>query len=48
MLLILRSAFLFLQSSLKKKSAEIIEAVEGFNMTQEQKERVRIVQGAFR
>ena len=37
----------FLQRSLKKKSAEIIEAVEGFNMTQEQKERVRIVQGHF-
>ena len=33
--------------SLKKKSAEIIEAVEGFNMTQEQKERVRIIQGHF-
>jgi hypothetical protein len=32
---------------LKKKSAEIIEAVEGFNMTQEQKERVRIIQGHF-
>jgi len=37
----------FLQRSLKKKSAEIIEAVEGFNMTQEQKERVRIIQGHF-
>ena len=37
----------FLQGSLKKKSAEIIEAVEGFNMTQEQKERVRIIQGHF-
>ena len=37
----------FLQRSLKKKSAEIIEAVEGFNMTQEQKERVRIVLGHF-
>jgi len=37
----------FLQKSLKKKSAEIIEAVEGFNMTQEQKERVRIIQGHF-
>ena len=37
----------FLQRSLKKKSSEIIEAVEGFNMTQEQKERVRIVQGHF-
>ena len=37
----------FLQRSLKKKSAEIIEAVEGFNMTQEQKERVRIIQGQF-
>ena len=37
----------FLQRSLKKKSAEIIEAVEGFNMTQEQKERVRVVQGHF-
>ena len=37
----------FLQGKLKKKSAEIIEAVEGFNMTPEQKERVRIVQGHF-
>ncbi len=37
----------FLQRSLKKKSAEIVEAVEGFNMTQEQKERVRIIQGHF-
>ena len=37
----------FLQKSLRKKSAEIIEAVEGFNMTQEQKERVRIIQGHF-
>ena len=37
----------FLQRSLKKKSAEINEAVEGFNMTQEQKERVRIIQGHF-
>ena len=37
----------FLQKGLKKKSAEIIEAVEGFNMTQEQKERVRIIQGHF-
>ena len=36
-----------LQRSLKKKAAEIIEAVEGFNMTQEQKERVRIIQGHF-
>ena len=36
-----------LQSSLKKKASEIIEAVEGFNMTQEQKERVRIIQGHF-
>ncbi len=32
---------------LKPKSAEIIEAVEGFNMTPEQKERVRIIQGHF-
>ncbi len=32
---------------LKPKSAEIVEAVEGFNMTQEQKERVRIIQGHF-
>ena len=37
----------FLKKSLKKKSAEIIEAIEGFNMTQEQKERVRIIQGHF-
>jgi len=36
-----------LQKKLKKKSAEIIEAVEGFNMNQEQKERVRIIQGHF-
>jgi transposase len=36
-----------LQKKLKKKSAEIIEAVEGFNMTQEQKERVRIIQEHF-
>ena len=36
-----------LQKKLKKKSAEIIEAVEGFNMTQEQKERVRIIHGHF-
>ena len=36
-----------LQKKLKKKSAEIIEAVEGFNMTQGQKERVRIIQGHF-
>ena len=36
-----------LHKKLKKKSAEIVEAVEGFNMTQEQKERVRIVQGHF-
>ena len=36
-----------LQKKLKKKSAEIIEAVEGFNMTQEQKERVRIIQRHF-
>ena len=36
-----------LRRSLKKKAAEIIEAVEGFNMTQEQKERVRIIQGHF-
>lgn len=36
-----------LQKKLKKKSAEIIEAVEGFNMTREQKERVRIIQGHF-
>ena len=32
---------------LKPKSSEIVEAVEGFNMTQEQKERVRIIQGHF-
>lgn len=36
-----------LHKKLKKKSTEIIEAVEGFNMTQEQKERVRIIQGHF-
>jgi transposase len=36
-----------LHKKLKKKSAEIVEAVEGFNMTQEQKERVRIIQGHF-
>ena len=36
-----------LRNKLKKKSNEIIESVEGFNMTPEQKERVRIIQGHF-
>ena len=36
-----------LHKKLKKKSNEIIESVEGFNMTPEQKERVRIIQGHF-
>lgn len=36
-----------LRGQLKKKSSEIIEAVEGFNMTPEQKERARIIQGHF-
>ena len=36
-----------LRSSLKKKSSDVVEAVQGFNMTPEQKERVRIVQGHF-
>lgn len=36
-----------LRKSLKKKADAIIEAVEGFNMTLEQKERVRIIQGHF-
>ena len=33
-----------LRGSLKKKSSDVVEAVSGFNMTPEQKERVRIVQ----
>ena len=33
--------------SLKKKASDVVEAVEGFNMTAEQKERVRIIQGHF-
>ena len=37
----------FLQRSLKKKADAVVEAVEGFNMTLEQKERVRIIQGHF-
>ena len=36
-----------LRGSLKKKASDVIEAVKGFNMTAEQKERVRIVQGHF-
>ena len=36
-----------LRGSLKKKSSDVVEAVQGFNMTPEQKERVRIVQGHF-
>ena len=34
-----------LRGSLKKKSSDVVEAVTGFDMTAEQKERVRIVQG---
>ena len=34
-------------STLKKKASDVVEAVSGFNMTPEQKERVRIVQGHF-
>ena len=36
-----------LRGSLKKKFSDVVEAVNGFNMTAEQKERVRIVQGHF-
>ena len=36
-----------LRGSLKKKASDVVEAVNGFNMTAEQKERVRIVQGHF-
>ena len=36
-----------LRRSLKKKAEAVKEAVEGFNMTPEQKERVRIIQGHF-
>ena len=36
-----------LHCSLKKKASDVVEAVSGFNMTPEQKERVRIVQGHF-
>ena len=36
-----------LRGSLKKKSSDVVEAVSGFNMTAEQKERVRIIQGHF-
>ena len=36
-----------LHRSLKKKASDVVEAVSGFNMTPEQKERVRIVQGHF-
>lgn len=36
-----------LRGSLKKKASDVVEAVKGFNMTAEQKERVRIVQGHF-
>ena len=36
-----------LHRSLKKKASDVVEAVSGFNMTPEQKERGRIVQGHF-
>lgn len=36
-----------LHRSLNKKASDVVEAVSGFNMTPEQKERVRIVQGHF-
>ena len=36
-----------LRGRLKKKSEEIVNAVEGFDMTAEQKERARIIQGHF-
>ena len=36
-----------LKGNLKKKADAIVEAVEGFNMTLEQKDRVRIIQGHF-
>lgn len=36
-----------LRCSLKKKASDVVEAVSGFNMTPEQKERARIVQGHF-
>ena len=36
-----------LRGSLKKKASDVVEAVQGFNMTPEQKERVRIIQGHF-
>ena len=36
-----------LRGSLKQKASDVVEAVQGFNMTPEQKERVRIVQGHF-
>lgn len=36
-----------LRGSLKKKASDVVEAVKGFNMTTEQKERVRIIQGHF-
>jgi transposase len=37
----------FLKGTLKKKADAVIEAVEGFSMTPEQRERVRIIQGHF-
>ena len=36
-----------LRGSLKKKSSDVVEAVSGFNMTPEQKKRVRIIQEHF-
>ena len=36
-----------LRGSLKKKASDVAEAVKGFNMTAEQKERVRMIQGHF-
>lgn len=36
-----------LRGSLKKKSSDVVEAISGFNMTTEQKKRVRIIQEHF-
>ena len=36
-----------LRGSLKKKASDVVEVVKGFNMTPEQKERVRIIQEHF-
>ena len=47
MSLILRSALLFSKGALRRNPQKLLKQLRALNMTQEQKERVRIIQGHF-